>query len=186
MFESIMRNSWNESVIQVLPARFGTKRRKLPPKRHKLSPKRRKSKQSELCQGFMSKTITVCILSWVHTEQVVQKIGSQEYFLWASRMLHAESRITLNMLNPIWRSNNASNSLDRGCDNIENTETVLLFFCKRSFFQQSSEILLDWRTGHKIHRWRVCIYTYIYISYLNHTHNYPCIMHIYIYICLLK
>ena len=45
MFETIMRNSWNESVIQVLPAGFGTKRRKLPPKRRKLPPKRRKSKR---------------------------------------------------------------------------------------------------------------------------------------------
>ena len=31
------------------------------------------SHSNELCQGFMSKTITVCIMSWVRTEQVVQK-----------------------------------------------------------------------------------------------------------------
>ena len=40
-----MRNSRKESVIQVHPAGFRTKWRKLPPKRRKLPPKRRKSKQ---------------------------------------------------------------------------------------------------------------------------------------------
>ena len=52
-----MRNTWNESVIQVLPAGFGTKGRKLPPKRRKLPlngvnrNKEISSHSSELCQG---------------------------------------------------------------------------------------------------------------------------------------
>ena len=113
MFESIIGNSWNNSVIQVLLAGFGTKRRHLPPKSRKLPPKRCKSKQQKypviqvryLKGSFISMTITVCIMSWVHTEQVINKMDPKidscerlEYY-----MLKTESLRT-----PFKRSNNAS------------------------------------------------------------------------------
>ena len=162
MFEKKFTNAWNESVIQVPPAGFRTKRRKLPPNgaNYRQSGLNRNTGFFQLYK-WVSYVKGLCqrqsLYAWCRgftRSRLSKKSGPKSNFCERLEccMLKAGSLWTLFdaavtfSRQRCWKSRIRvwSPLIGRcggwGWDNIENTETAF-FFGKKSFLQQSSECI---------------------------------------------